>query len=64
MGKTPVGEVLGISSQGLANALKGQVWGVPIEGVEYDGEFTGELTQSGNFAVKIKKQSDKQPKKD
>lgn len=58
---SPVGEVLGITPQGLADTLKGMTWGVPIEGVMYDGEFTGEVSQSGNIQVKIKKKSDKQP---
>ena len=60
---SPVGQKLGISTQGIANALKGHVWGVPIDGVEYDGEFTGELTPIGQVEVKIKKKSEKQPKK-
>jgi hypothetical protein len=60
MGDSPVGKTLGISAQGVANALKGMVWGVPIRDVDYDGEFTGELTPSGEIEVMIKRKSDKQ----
>lgn len=63
MNDSPVGKTLGISAQGVANALKGMVWGVPIRDVDYDAEFTGELTPSGEIEVRIKKKSEKQTTK-
>lgn len=58
---SPVGEKLGITVQGLALVLKGTTWGVPINGVMYDGEFTGQTTPGGAAEVLIRKMSDNQP---
>jgi len=58
-----VGEVYAVRASTLAETLRGRRWGLQLDGVEYDTEFTGEVTQSGNFKVKILRKSEKQPKK-
>lgn len=47
------GDKVGVSAQALATALKGSVWGIPEDGVMWDGAFTGELTADGDVELLV-----------
>lgn len=49
----PIGEVIGVGPQSLADAVKGQTWGVQIDGVMYDAMFTGVVSGNGVLLVKV-----------
>lgn len=57
-----VGKERPISAATLADGLKGLIWGLEIDGVMYDIEFTGKLSGFGDHIVKVKKKSTKQRK--
>jgi len=59
----PIGEVVGVNSQALADVLKGQTWGLQIEGKMYDAMFTGTTSGDGVILMKVlrKSRSSQQP---
>lgn len=55
--ESPIGQIVGADPNGLARALKGQEWGMEIEGVMYDVEWTGATSGNGILLAKVKRKS-------
>lgn len=53
----PIGVNVGVSPQGLAKALKGQVWGLEINGVMCDVEFNGHISGNNVLLAKVLRKS-------
>ena len=54
---SPTGQIVGASPQGMATTLKGQTWGLEIDGVMYDAEFTGAVSGNGVLLMMVKGKS-------